>query len=82
VTTPLAGYPREAEAPPSFVGRRWRSAKEGLAWFLYGEEEEGSNPHPFLLIPWRVQALKIFVFLLLDPNQGNQRPYSNPNPNS
>jgi hypothetical protein len=26
--------------------------------------------------------LKIFVFHLLDPNQGNLRPYSNPNPNS
>jgi hypothetical protein len=82
VTAPLAGYPREAVPPFTFVGHRWGVSRKRSPRVPYGEEEEGSNPHPFLLIPWRVQALKIFIFLLLDPNQGNQRPNPNPNPNS
>jgi hypothetical protein len=80
VTAPLAGYPREAVPPFTFVGRRWGVSRKRSPWIPYGEQEEGSNPHPFLLILWCVQALKIFIVLLLDPNQGNQRPYPNPNP--
>jgi hypothetical protein len=80
VTAPLAGYPRKAVPPFSFVGRRWGVPRKRSPWIPYGEEEEGSNPHPFPLILWCAQALKIFIVLLLDPNQGNQWPYPNPNP--
>jgi hypothetical protein len=45
------------------------------------EEEEGSNPHPLLSLPWRAQELKIYFVPLLDPNQGTQWPDPNPNPN-